>query len=95
MPADQWAMQFTRVSCIVCAAKSMSDIHKPWPIRQPQIVGQGATAGRSRLELREEVVEGVEQAHVVDGFTEQIQYLQAEQVAYIVHIGVSGNDNHR
>ncbi len=57
-------------------------------------------AGKDSLNLKDlrlgkEVVQGFQQADVVDGFAEQVQHLQAQHVAHVVHVGMAGGDDHR
>lgn len=39
--------------------------------------------------LRKKIVQGFQQTHVIDRFAEQVQNLQTQQVADIVHIGMT------
>lgn len=44
--------------------------------------------------LRKKSVQGFQQTHVIDRFAKQVQNLQTQQIADIVHIGMTrGDDN--
>ena len=47
------------------------------------------------LRQGKQAVEGVDQAHQIDRFAEQIQHLQAQHVTDIIHLGMAGHHDHR
>ena len=42
-----------------------------------------------------QIVEGFQQAHVVDRLAKQVQDLQPQQVADVIHVGMPRHDDHR
>ncbi|CAI8978152.1 hypothetical protein EMIT0324P_40312 [Pseudomonas chlororaphis] len=56
---------------------------------------EGSGTDQVDARLWEQGVQGFQQAHVVDGFAEQVQHLQTQQVADVVHVGMTRGDDHR
>jgi len=54
-----------------------------------QYISLDLTPGQIHRLLRKEGVEGFQQADVIDGFAEQIQHLQAQQIGDVIHVGMS------
>jgi len=55
----------------------------------------GSVPDLIHLGLWKQVVEGFQEADVIDGFAEKVQHLQAKQIADILHVGVARGDDHR
>ena len=58
-----------------------------------------STVGRSRLEpcdvFGKQAVQRIDQPRQIDRFAKQVQHLQAQQVADVIHLGVARHHDHR